>query len=103
RRPSLTNARMPRSATPNSPGAVAWIDSRRSSIRLKRSYMFAANQGTRLCCHFSTTVTAQSGSSPTNLEPRGAAVREAQDVVVEAVLLVPHAVGSDPVHGATDL
>ena len=34
-----------------------------------------------------------------HLEPRGAAVREPQQVVVEAVLLIPHAVLTGPVHG----
>ena len=39
----------------------------------------------------------------THLEPRGAAVGEPQDVVVEAVLLVPHAVRAGPVHRRGDV
>ena len=38
-----------------------------------------------------------------HLEPLGAAVGEAQQVVVEAVLLVPHAVRSGPVHARGDI
>ncbi len=38
-----------------------------------------------------------------HLEPRGAAVGEPQQVVVEAVLLVPHAVLTGTVHGRGDI
>ena len=51
--------------------------------------------GTRSRCHGSITVVAHSGRSPTierTLSRVRAAVGQAQHVVVEAVLLVPHAV-----------
>ena len=38
-----------------------------------------------------------------HLEPLGTAVGEAEQVVVEAVLLVPHAIRSRPVHGRGDI
>src|SRR5206468_3896000 len=38
-----------------------------------------------------------------HLEPGGAAVGELQEVVVEAVLLVPHAILPGPVHGRGDI
>ena len=38
-----------------------------------------------------------------HLEPRGAAVGEPQQVVIEAVFLVPHAVRPGPVHGPGDI
>ena len=38
-----------------------------------------------------------------NLKPLGAAVGEPQQVVVEAVLLVPHAILTGPVHGRSDV
>ncbi len=38
-----------------------------------------------------------------HLEPRGTAVGEPQEIVVEAVLLVPHALLTGPVHGGGDV
>src|SRR5271166_149730 len=37
-----------------------------------------------------------------DLEPSGGSIREAQDVVVEPILFVPHAIRSHPVHGVGD-
>ena len=37
-----------------------------------------------------------------HLEPRGAAVRQHQDVVVEAVLLIPHALVAGAIHAGGD-
>ena len=44
----------------------------------------------------------QQSDEGTDLETRGPAVRQAQDVVVETVGLVPHAVGAHLVHGGAN-
>ena len=64
-----------------------------SGVRRMRCRKCATIFGTRSRCHGSTTVVAQIGSSPTSDRTfsRVAPGRQAQHVVVEAVLLVPHA------------
>ena len=96
---------MPRSATPKWPGPVAWIDSRSSGMRRRRSYMCRRQSGDPLALPLLDDrrgTERQEADHRADLEPRGAAVGQAKDVVVEAVLLVPHAVRTDPVHRPGD-
>ena len=74
-------------------------------MRRRRSATPAVSLGTRSRCHLSTAVVAQSGKQThhrTNFKPSRASIGQTQDVVVEAVLFVPHSVRADPVHRTGD-
>ena len=93
---ALTSDEDPRSASPKYPGPVG-VDGAEQlghpAATAPRSGAMARAAGPRCAC--SMTVAAHSGQQPhhrAHLEPRGAAVGEAQHVVEEAVLLVPHPV-----------
>ena len=71
----------------------------------KRVCSDSTTRGTRSRCDGSMTVVAQSGSRPTSertLSRDGTAVRQAQHVVVEAILLVPHPIVTDLVQGGAN-
>ena len=72
---------------------------------LKRACRDLTTRGTRSRCAFSMTVVAHSGNRPTSdrtFRRDGAAIRQAQHVVIETILLVPHAVVADLVQGHAD-
>ena len=63
-RSGLTSAMMPRPHT-EIPGPVGWMPLQLWHLLVQRSHACATVLGTRSRCHGSTTVVAQSGSSPT--------------------------------------
>ena len=70
-------------------------------MRWSRSRNIAAACGTRSRCHGSMIVVAQSGSRPTmerTFSRAALAIGITQNVVVETVFFVPHAVRSHLIH-----
>ena len=102
---SLTSDRMWRPASPG----LEWIGDAADQVAVApRNAADARRQrGNATSTSGSKTVVAQRGSRPTSertLQSLPGAVRQAQDVVEEAVLLVPHLVGviADGVHRGSD-
>ena len=74
-------------------------------MRSQRSCRVFTMRGTRSRCHGSITVVAHSGSRPTmerTLSRAGTAIGKTQDVVVEAIFLIPHTFRSHLIHSARD-
>ena len=79
--------------------------SRSSGIRSRRSLNTPATSGTRSRCHGSMTVVAASGSSPTidrTLSRVARAIGKPENIVIEPIFFVPHAIWPHLIHGVRD-
>src|SRR6516164_4614350 len=93
---------MPVSATPKWPGPVSWMD---AWITLPAVVESRRQSGGPLTLPFLCHCCGAQRQEPdhrADLEPHRTAVRQAKDVVIEAILLVPHAVRAYRVHRPGD-